>query len=179
MLFRSPIKNHKMFLDAAKNIICDNKDMDVKFVIVGDGECSAELKERVKQSGLEKNVVFTGWRHELASVYAGLDIIALTSFNEGTPVSIIEAFACAKPVVATDVGGVKDVVSHGENGFLVKSNDVKGFSDKLVDLLRDKEKRMRFGINGRESVKTKYSKERLVKDIEALYEECLRNRGVT
>lgn len=171
-----PIKNHGMFLAAAKNIIDKNKDADIKFVIIGDGECASGLKERVRQSGLDKNVIFTGWKRDLASIYADLDVVALTSLNEGTPVSIIEALACARPVIATDVGGVKDIITHGENGYLTKSNDAKDFSDKLSDLLKDKEKRALFGANGRESVRMRYSKERLVSDIESLYEDCFKEK---
>ena len=174
-----PIKNHKMFLDAVKNISHKNTNLGVKFVIIGDGECAFSLKKYSQEQGIENDVIFTGWKKDLASVYADLDVVALTSLNEGTPVSLIEAMACAKPVIATDVGGVKDIVIDGENGFLVKSNDIEGFSDKLIDLLSDKAKRDRFGMCGRESVKTKYSKERLVKDIEVLYEECLGNREVS
>lgn len=173
-----PIKNHNMFLRAAKNIVNINKDVEIKFVIIGDGECAGQLKEEVKRLGLEDDVIFTGWKKNLASVYADLDIVALTSLNEGTPVSIIEAMACAKPVVATDVGGVRDLVVHGENGFLVKSGDVKDFSDRLSELLADKDKRLQFGLRGRDAVRVKYSKERLVNDIESLYEECLRNKEI-
>jgi glycosyltransferase involved in cell wall biosynthesis len=170
-----PIKNHKMFLRVAKNITANNKGKNIKFVIIGDGECASELKELTGHLGLEGGVVFTGWRRDLVQVYADLDIVALTSLNEGTPVSIIEALACAKPVVVTDVGGIRDVVSHGQNGLIAASDDVNDFSDKLSDLLTDEEKRSRFGANGRESVRVKYSKERLVKDMESLYEECLKN----
>jgi len=170
-----PIKNHRMFLSAAKNIIDKDVNRNIKFVIIGDGECALELKEYAKQCGLEKHVIFTGWKKDLASVYADLDVIALTSLNEGTPVSIIEAMASGKPVIATDVGGVRDLISEGENGFLAASNDIEGFSNKLAALLSDSEKRIKFGMRGRELVRTKYSKERLIKDIEALYEECLRS----
>lgn len=171
-----PIKNHKMFSDAAKMIIDNRPAKGIKFLIIGDGEMRPWLEDYTNKLGIEQNVIFTGWRKDLAPVYSDLDIVALTSLNEGTPVSLIEAMASAKPVIATDVGGVRDIVIDGENGFLVKSNDVGGFSDKLIDLLSDKAKRDRFGMCGRESVKMKYSKERLVKDIESLYEECLRNR---
>jgi len=168
-----PIKNHTMFLGVAKNIIDKKINPGIKFVIIGDGECAGDLKKQVQKHGLENGVLFTGWRQDLASVYADLDVIALTSLNEGTPVSIIEACACAKPVIATDVGGVRDIVAQGENGYLAASNDVEDFSNKLADLLCDEGTRARFGSRGRELVRTKYSKERLVKDIESLYDDCL------
>ncbi len=174
-----PIKNHKMFLSSAKDIVNKIKDTAIKFAIIGDGECAAELRQEVAKLCLEKYVIFTGWKKNLADVYADLDIVALTSLNEGTPVSIIEAMACAKPVVATDVGGVRDVITHGENGLLAESNNVKDFSDKIYELAVDKDKRLRFGLCGREAVRSKYSKERLIKDIEALYEDCLKLKNGT
>lgn len=169
-----PIKNHAIFLKAAKIILYKSADKNIKFVIIGDGECAIELKKEAERQGFEDKVIFTGWKRDLVSVYADLDIVALTSLNEGTPVSIIEAMACAKPVVATDVGGVGDVVTDGRSGFLVKSNDADGLADRLIELLADKGKRERFGLCGRESVRTKYSKSRLVEDIEKLYDECLK-----
>ncbi|MBN2453527.1 MAG: glycosyltransferase family 4 protein [Candidatus Omnitrophica bacterium] len=169
-----PIKNHGMFIDAAADFIGRDRLAKVNFVIIGDGECAADLKEKVKRAGLDGRVIFTGWKKDLAPVYADLDVVVLTSLNEGTPVSLIEASACARPVVATDVGGVRDIVIHGKNGFLVNSDDAKDLSRKLADLLADGKKRAEFGLNGRELVRAKYSKERLVNDIESLYKECFK-----
>jgi glycosyltransferase involved in cell wall biosynthesis len=171
-----PIKNHKMFLDVANMVSKKVLASDVRFMIIGDGEMRPSLEEYANEIGISQHVVFTGWRKEIASAYADLDIVALTSLNEGTPVSLIEAMASAKPVIATNVGGIRDIIIHGENGLLAKSGDAKEFSDRLIELLMDGEMRMRLGSRGRESVRTKYSKERLVKDIEAVYEECLRER---
>lgn len=168
-----PIKNHKMFLDAAIQILDKNKNIKVKFVIIGDGECASALKDHAAMSGIRQDVMFTGWKKDLEAVYADLDVVALTSLNEGTPVSLIEAMACSKPVVATNVGGVKDVVIDGESGFLCASNDAEGFAEKVSELLHDRAKREKFGAFGRASVMNKYAKERLVGDIESLYEECL------
>jgi glycosyltransferase involved in cell wall biosynthesis len=168
-----PIKNHDMFLDSAKSFLKKNPGADIKFAVVGDGEMRDYLERRVAELGIGGYVIFAGWRKDLAAVYAGLDIVALTSLNEGTPVSIIEAMASGRPVVATEVGGVGDLITHGHDGFLVKSNDVEGFSDRLSELISSKEMRSEFGRSGRERVRYKYSKERLVKDMEALYEECI------
>jgi len=104
-------------------------------------------------------------------------MVVLTSLNEGTPVSLIEAMASARPVVSTAVGGVKDLVIDGENGFLAKTGDAEDISDKILVLLNDAEKRRRFGATGRELVRKKYSKERLVDDIERLYERVLKEKG--
>jgi glycosyltransferase involved in cell wall biosynthesis len=168
-----------MFLDAAKMIIDKGSAKSIKFLIIGDGEMRPWLEDYTKKLGIGQSIIFTGWRKELTSVYADLDIVALTSLNEGTPVSLIEAMASAKPVISTMVGGVKDMVTDGENGFLTASDDAGTFSRKLSDLIEDEGKRRAFGARGRELAREKYSKERLVKDIEALYEECLKNREVS
>ena len=112
------------------------------------------------------------------SIYKGLDIVCLTSLNEGTPITLIEAMAAGKAVVATDVGGVRDVVTHNVTGLLSPSGDVEGFSANLLRLLRDKEKREDMGRRGKAFVKDNYSKERLLMDIEGLYEGELKKRSI-
>jgi len=171
-----PIKNHRMFLDAAKILLDKSTGKKIMFVIVGDGELAGYLKDYSKNLGIDKSVVFTGWRKDLPHIYADLDIVTLTSLNEGTPVSIIEAMASARPVVATAVGGVKDLIVSGECGFLVKREDAQDLADKIELLIKDSDKRTRFGYRARELVRNKYSKERLVGDIKNLYEECLRKK---
>lgn len=169
-----PIKNHTMFLDAAKMVLDLKSGPDIRFVIVGDGELRHHLEDYAAKIGIRDRVIFTGWRKDLPVVYSGLDIVALTSLNEGTPVSIIEAMAAMRPVVSTMVGGVKDIITDSANGYLVKSQDTRNFSEKLAGLITDNEQQKKFGSRGRESVERKYSKERLVRDIKLLYDECLK-----
>ncbi len=168
-----PIKNHEMFLEVAKIVRDSGFRRKVKFVIIGDGELRSHLEGYARKIGIEKEVIFTGWEQDLDMVYADLDVVALTSLNEGTPVSIIEALASARPVVAADVGGVRDIVTDGECGFLVPSGDTKRFSEKLLCLLDDSLLCQKFGACGREFVRERYSKKRLVEDIEQLYGACL------
>src|SRR3989338_3562097 len=99
-----------MFLDVVKSLITHNLSLITKFIIVGDGELRQELENYAAESGIKDKVVFLGWRRDLENIYADLDIVCLTSLNEGTPVSLIEAMASGRPVVATDVGGVRDIV---------------------------------------------------------------------
>lgn len=172
-----PIKNHRLFLDAARQVFNKKLQKKVWFVVIGDGELRDELKDYAKNLGLDNRVIFTGWERDLASVYADLDIVVLSSINEGTPVSIIEAMASAKPVISTDVGGVKDVVTNNENGFLVKSGSIEELSSRISELLLDDEKRRHFGLKGREAVRYRYSSQRLISDIKRLYEECLTEKG--
>lgn len=171
-----PIKNHSFFLKAAKKIRETAPGLNVRFVVIGDGELKKPLIEMAGKMGLD-DIIFTGWIKELSEVYADLDVVALTSLNEGTPVSLIEAMASAKAVISTDVGGVKDIVRPGETGILADNNDIDGFSASLLRLLKNGQEREAIGLRGREFVRVKYSKERLLKDIKSVYEECLSKNG--
>ncbi len=174
-----PIKNHRMFLDIAKKMKTNSPNTKVKFIIVGDGELREQIKDYTYELGLKDDVIFTGWAKDLASVYTDLDIVALTSLNEGTPVSLIEAMAAGKPIIATNVGGVKDLVKTNVNGLLARPGDIDDFCAKLTSFLNDPQKRKEFGRQGRISVIKKYSKERLVNDLELLYQELLSRKGKT
>ncbi|MBU1006932.1 MAG: glycosyltransferase family 4 protein [Candidatus Omnitrophica bacterium] len=166
-----PVKNHRMLLRALKRV--KGEGCRVKLIVIGDGELRAELEAYARELGIYDIVEFRGWVKDLREVYGDLDIVVLTSLNEGTPVSLIEAMAAARPVVATRVGGVGDVVSDGKNGYLVKSGDVEGFAEKLSELIKDRDKRLKFGEEGRRSVKDRFSKDRLIKDVKELYNNIL------
>ncbi|MFA6356740.1 MAG: glycosyltransferase family 4 protein [Candidatus Omnitrophota bacterium] len=168
-----PVKNHRMFLDACKKLFDMSGGLDIKCVIIGGGEEKEGLERYANELGIRGRVVFAGWKKDMADVYADLDIVALTSLNEGTPVALIEALASCRPVVSTDVGGVRDVVDDGVNGYLVPSGDSSAFAERLFELCSDPGKRVAFGANGRAKVTGAYSKERLVRDMRSLYEEAL------
>ena len=173
-----PIKNHRMFIDIAKELKDKNSDSKIKFLIVGDGELRNDLENYAKNLGLSMDVVFLGWRKDLENIYADLDIVCLTSLNEGTPVSLIEAMAAAKPVIATDVGGTRDIVEHGKSGLLLQSQDRSGFVKSISMLLNDSARRREMGSYGREFVIRNFRKERLIKDMECLYKELLNEKGL-
>jgi len=168
-----PIKNHKMMLRVVQGQSQKAGTVPVHYIIIGDGELRGELEKYAEELGIIDSVEFKGWVKDLKAIYEELDIVALTSLNEGTPVSLIEAMASARPVVATRVGGVADIVEDGKSGYLVESEDVEEFSRKLADLIKDPEKRSKFGEYGRNIVKNRFSKERLIKDIEKLYNNTL------
>ena len=106
----TPIKNHRLFLEAARLLVATKGDTRTRFIIVGDGELLRYFEDLTQHLGLVEKVVFTGWIRDLAPLYADLDVLALTSDNEGTPVAVIEAMAAGVPVVATDVGGVRELI---------------------------------------------------------------------
>ncbi len=180
-----PIKNHKMFLKVISDMgsACRQGRQGirdkVKFHIIGDGELRRELEGYAGKSGIGDVVEFRGWITDLVEIYQELDIVALTSLNEGTPVSLIEAMAAGRAVVATRVGGVADIVKDNETGYLIDSENCADFADKLSDLVSDYDKRNQFALSGRESVKERFLKDRLIKDTYRLYNNILQIRKNT
>jgi glycosyltransferase involved in cell wall biosynthesis len=165
-----PIKNHKFFFDVCERVN-SNTAKKVKFVVVGDGELGEELRELVTAKNLT-NVIFTSWQKEIDIVNAGLDIICLTSLNEGTPVSLIEAQASAKPIVTTNVGGVMNIIRNNKSAFCVEKGDVDGFTNQLLSLIEDEELRDEFSKNG-SHVFEYFHYTRLVNDISSIYNDGL------
>ena len=169
------IKNHRMFIDAACRVIeqCPAEYSGrVKFIIIGDGELRSEISEyAASKKSIAGSVFFTGWQKDMSRVYGSLDIVALTSINEGTPVSIIEAMASGRPVVSTDVGGIRDIPGLRELDCLVAPGDVEGMAGRIMKLATSRAVREETGARGRALVRGVYSGERLVADITALYGE--------
>jgi glycosyltransferase involved in cell wall biosynthesis len=145
----------------------------VRLAVVGDGELRPELEALASELGLTGSVWFAGYRASMVPVAAGSDIAVLSSDNEGTPVSLIEAGAAAKPAVSTRVGGVPDVVTP-ETGILVDAGDSAALGEAIAQLAGDAEARARMGALAREHVAERFSVERLVDDMDALYDELLR-----
>jgi len=181
-----PIKNHVMFLNAVKIFLEQNSDVNVKFIVVGDGELRNVLEKYCKKQSISDQVCFCGWVKDVYSVYADLDILALTSINEGTPVSVIEAMASSVPVIATDVGGVKDLMASPdgeitpngfwtcERGILCQNNDAISFAEGLKYLMENcANKNSQRIAKARDFVTQYYSHERLLKDMESLYNDLM------
>jgi len=162
------IKNHQMFLNSAARL----KGGPMRFVIIGDGSLRPALEAQARSLGLESDVVFAGSRKDPEYFYPALDIVALTSLNEGTPLTLIEAMANARPIVATSVGGVVDLLG-ADRGIAVPRGDEEAFAAALIKLAGDKQLRYDMGARGHEFVQRNYSKERLVEDIKHLYRELL------
>ncbi len=179
-----PIKNHQYFLESVK-AIKERNTKKLKFFIIGDGELKSELLDSCKTLGLKAgsenkpgvDVVFTSWIKQVEGPCAGLEIICLSSLNEGTPVSLIEAHAAAKPVVSTNVGGIENVVLKNESAFLSSKTDNTEFIEGLLKLIESEELRNTMGQAGREFVMKRYHYTRLVDDIGRLYRELLDSKG--
>jgi len=171
-----PIKNHQMFLEAARlihrRVRAEGAD-PIQFLVIGDGELRPRLEQIAALWGLGESVQFLGWRRQLERIYPDLDAAVLTSLNEGTPVALIEALACGTPVVGTDVGGVRDVIQDGENGCLVRKGDILHFSDALWQLLEHPDKRRTMGRQGRADARARFTKDRLLDQMDGQYRELL------
>ncbi|HDZ76730.1 MAG TPA: glycosyltransferase family 1 protein [Candidatus Omnitrophica bacterium] len=178
------IKNHRMLLDVIR-LMLDKQMLQAgqRFSIIGDGELKDELKRYVDKLGIADKVNFFGWQNDLVKVYRDIDIVALTSINEGTPVSLIEALASSRPVIATDVGGVRDIIGEklypeiSDRGILVKSNDINGFADGLSLLLKNRQLRHSLGASGRQFVQSEFNNKRLIKNTEMVYNAVLNCRS--
>jgi len=175
-----PIKNHSMFLNAMAFVKANSKER-VRGFIVGDGDERKQIEQAAIELGLkiglgkdaDEDITFTSWQEEVDRVNAGMDVIALTSKNEGTPVSLIEAQASNKPIVSTNVGGIEDIVLKNETAFLASSNDQGDFDSKLLQLVEDKILRSKMGSKGWQFVKDKFHYNRLVNDFDNLYQSLL------
>jgi glycosyltransferase involved in cell wall biosynthesis len=179
------IKNVSLYLQVAQ-IYQTTKNADspkLKFIVVGDGSLRQELEREAKTRGVNDVVTFLGNRNDADIFYAGLDIIALTSLNEGTPLSIIEAMANEKAVISTAVGGTIDLLGAVERefdgfqicerGLLAASGDAEGFFNGLIYLAKGENLRKKLGANGQNFVEAQYGKARLIRDMKIFYRKLI------
>ena len=162
-----PIKDHATLLRAMVHL------PGVHLAIVGDGELRRQLETESATRGLTERVHFVGWRHDLPMLLGDLDAVVLTSVNEGTPVAIIEALAAGRPVVATDVGGVRHVVDHGRTGLIAPARDDRAIADRVAIILADPALAARMGKAGRPDVASRFGEARLVEETRELYRSLL------
>jgi glycosyltransferase involved in cell wall biosynthesis len=177
-----PIKNHKLFLEAWKKVV-DTTQQKVHAFIIGDGESRSDIETLCNNFNLSfntptqnvegANITFTSWILDIDIPLAGLDIIALTSFNEGTPVSLIEAQAAGKPIATAEVGGISNATLPNITALLSPSNDISSFTKNLLKLIENKELRAEMSAAGPEFAMSKYHYLRLVDDMKVLYNHLL------
>lgn len=177
------VKHHAMFLDAIAQLRQRNPALVVqtRFFLIGDGHLRAELEQQAHRLGITERVIFTGFREDAVALYEDLDLVALTSLNEGTPLTLIEAMNSGCPVVSTEVGGVVDILGHRQeqregvavwnHGLTTPSRDVAAFAHALQFLLSQPILRQTMGTQARAFVRSQYSRERLLRDVAALYRE--------
>lgn len=162
-----PVKNHALFLESAAEIV---KILpQARFAVIGDGELRSALEAQAERLGLRDRVIFTGWLRDLAEVYSDLDVLVISSVNEGTPVSVIEALAAGCPVVGTRVGGLPDILEGGTLGTLVPSGDVHALAEAIAAVVQSPPETE----SSRALMNERYGIDRLVHDLDALYRGLL------
>jgi len=149
------------------------RGVDAALCMVGDGPDRDHVERRAHDLGVMRDTFFLGYQESVAPFFSAFDVLVLPSVNEGTPVTAIEALAGGRPVVATRVGGVPDVVRDGVDGFLVEAGATDDLADRLARLAADPELRERMGAAGRERVLARYAVDRLVDDVDLLYRSLL------
>jgi glycosyltransferase involved in cell wall biosynthesis len=162
-----PIKNHRLFLEAARSMV--DSGNPAHFALVGDGELHDSLQMLAGEMGIASRVHFLGWKQDMGPVYAALDLLALTSDNEGTPVAVIEAMAAGVPVVATAVGGVPDVVRDGATGWLVPPGDAPALRRAWLDALHRDERVEEIIARARREVVERFGREQMISTMADLY----------
>lgn len=177
------VKNHKLFLNALKNVL-NQTTKKVRAFIIGDGEDRKTIEYFAQQLNIDfvdftiqrskATLTFTSWIKNIDWAYSGLDIVALSSLNEGTPVSLIEAQAANKPIVSTKVGGIENIVLAEITALLSENDNVKDFSRNFLKLIEDENLRIQMSQQGWEHVKDKFHYTRLVKDMQQLYSQLLK-----
>lgn len=166
-----PVKNHALFLQAAA-LICQQIP-DAHFVLVGDGELHDEIQAQIDELGLRDAVTLTGWQKEVTDAYADMDVFVITSVNEGTPVTVIEALATGCPVVTTAVGGLPDLLDGGRLGKLVPTEDAEAVAAGVIDTLNNPPDTS----VAQHAMIDRYGIDRLVSDLDSLYRGLLARKG--
>ena len=174
-----PEKNHDLFLESARRVL--EKMPEARFVIAGDGPERNRLEALAIEKGVEQEVHFIGSTHDVQGVLSMVDLFGLTSHNEASPVSIMEALSCQRPVVATDVGSIDESVIEGKTGFLVPAGDPEQMSERWLEILGDKDLREELGRNGREHIVVNSSLDSMTEGYASLVEDIYasKTKGAT
>ncbi len=179
------VKNHITLLESAAELF--RSGVRARLVIIGDGHLRGQLEQHASDLGVSERVIFTGFRRDALALYPALDIVALTSLNEGTPLTLIEAMAWGRPLAASEVGGVPDLLgarqvtqkgfSVWDHGVSAPSRDVAQFALALRFLAEHPNLRAEMGARGRAFVESNFSRERLLRDVAQLYHELSGEAG--
>ena len=170
------VKRTDVVLTAFRRLKDDG--VDAVLCMVGDGPDRRSVEDLAGELGIMRDSFFPGYQEDVGPFFAAFDVFVLPSGNEGTPVTAIEALASGCPVVATRVGGVPDVVTDGEDGFLVEPGDVDELATNMARLANDSGLRARMAAAGRERMRTRYSVDRLIDDVDRLYRDLLERKGI-
>ena len=167
-------KNHKLFLEAAKIILKNVKNIKLRFLIVGDGQLNTYLVKYSKTLGIYENIDFIGQTHNVNQFYKQMDIFVLTSHFEGLPNALMEAMASSIPVVAVDVGGIRELIHKNKTGFLCTPNSASDIADKVIFLIKNQKKGLMIGNKGRTYIEKNFDIKKMVTLTEYTYLKSVR-----
>jgi len=170
-----PIKGHSYFIDAAEKVI--KEIPDTRFMIIGDGSLRGKLERRVRKKNIQNYFYFLGLRNDVPELLRLFDVFVLSSLNEGMGRVVVEAMASAKPVVATRVGGIPEVIIDNETGLLVKPKDTDGLAKNIITLLKDERMAKSMGEAGRKRARDIFSKDEMIRKVDSIYRELLAKEG--
>lgn len=166
-----PVKNYDLFIDIAAKIHQDSPEMT--FMLAGDGPDREKLRSRVKEYGLGCRFNFLGHVNEMDAFFSGLDLYVSTSLHEGIPMSVLEAMGHGLPVIAPDVGGFREIITSGRDGFLIQDHDPELFAKRCLALFYEPELRMRMGQYARQKVIEQFSFQNMAEQYAQLYTRLL------
>ncbi|MBN1592197.1 MAG: glycosyltransferase [Candidatus Coatesbacteria bacterium] len=170
-----PKKNHKMLIKAIQRASIEHPNLYAMFV--GDGALRDETEAAVRDAGLSERVVFTGTRDDVNEILPAFDVFCSSSTSEGLANAIQEAMAAGVPVVATDVGGIRELIDDGESGFIVPSEDTDAMVQRVKILLGSTETRNMIGMAGREKMMRDFSIVTMVETLQNAYLKMLTEKG--
>jgi len=162
-----PHKGQRCLIDAAALVV--RKVPDARFLIAGEGELEDTLRRHIKHLNLDKHVILTGFRSDVLSLHKGFDVFAMSSVSEGLGTSALDAMACGRPVVATHVGGLPEVVDHRETGLLVSARDPVSLADAIIELLQNRALREHYGNTAIQRAARRFSADRMVDETVEVY----------
>jgi L-malate glycosyltransferase len=167
-------KGHKYLIDAAALVV--REVPDARFVILGEGELRPTLERQIKELHLDKHVLLPGFRADILAFIKSFDVFVMSSLAEGLGTSLLDAMALSKPTIASDTGGIPEVVSHGETGLLVPPRNHRALAGAVTSLLQDADRRKRMGEAGLARVQRLFSAEQMVEKTLAVYRQCAGGR---
>jgi glycosyltransferase involved in cell wall biosynthesis len=167
----SDVKGHLFLIQAMKSVL--DKIPDAQLFIVGEGKMKKRLVNLSEELKIEKSVFFIPKAYNIAEVFYITDVFVMPSLKEGLGLGLMEAMAWGRPVIGSDVGGIKNLIRNGDNGLLVRPTDVRGLSAAIIELLEDPVKASTLGNNARVFITENFSLEKMVCQTEGVYQECL------
>jgi len=172
-----PHKGQRYLVDAAHLVV--REIPDARFVILGEGELREHLEKQIRDHHLEKHVLLPGFRTDVLGCMKSFDLFVMSSVTEGLGTSLLDAMACARPIVATRAGGIPEIVEDGVNGLLVPPRDAASLAAAIVRALKDESLRTRMGDAGYARVRERFTVDRMVSETAAVYKRLRAHQGST